>query len=81
MRAEEEKFAVFHRPTGLWVYFKELKDKFGITERSLICLCHKNDASTSTFQEDLSHLIMIGEFNSVPFYGQSNFLEFQIKKI
>lgn len=75
------KYAAYHKPTKLWVYFRELKDKFGIIERSIICLCLKNDASIFTSKEDLKNLIKIGEFNSDTVYGKNNFLEFEIKKI
>jgi len=79
--ANKPLYAVYHKPTKLWVYFRELKDKFGLVGSSIICLCLKPDATTSTSKEQLKHLIKIGEFNSEPLYGQNNFLEFQIKKV
>lgn len=74
------KYSVFHKPTKLWVYFRERKDKFGFVDRYMICLCLKNDATTSTSKTDLKNYIKNGEFNSVFNYGINNFLEFQIKK-
>jgi len=76
----KSNYAVYHKPTKLWVYFRERKDKFGIVGSSVICLCLKNDATVSASKEDLKFLVEVGEFNSDPIYGKNNFLEFQIKK-
>ena len=81
LNTKQKLYGVYHKPTKLWVYFRELKDKFGVVGSSMICLCLKPDATTSTSAEHLANLIKIGEFNSEPLYGQNNFLEFQIKKI
>jgi len=75
------KYRVYHKPTKLWVYFRELKDKFGVVAQSTICLALKNDATVSNSKQDLETLIKLGGFNGDPLYGQNNFLEFQIKKI
>ena len=73
-------YGVYHKPTKLWVYFREHKDNSGVVEKTTICLCLKNDA-TSYSKEYLKTLVLVGEFNSDPNYGQNNFLEFQIKKL
>lgn len=79
--ANQPKYGVYHKPTKLWVYFREFNDKFGILGQSLICLCLKVDATVSTNKEHLKKLIEIGEFNGNPLYGKENFSEFQIKKL
>lgn len=79
--ANQPKYGVYHKPTKLWVYFREFNDKFGILGQSLICLCLKGDATVSTNKEHLKKLIEIGEFNGNPLYGKENFSEFQIKKL
>jgi hypothetical protein len=81
MKEKNIKYAVLHKPTKLWVYFRERKDKFGIVGSTIICLCLKPDATINTSKEQLKQFIKMGEFNSDSLYGQNNFLEFQIKKI
>lgn len=77
---KKTKYKVYHKPTKLWVYFREFKNKTGAVDRTTICLCLQNDATVSTSKKDLRHMIEVGEFNSDQHYGQNNFLEFQIKK-
>lgn len=79
--ANQPKYGVYHKPTKLWVYFREYKDKLGILVQSMICLCLKVDATVSTDKEHLKCLIKMGEFNGDSFYGKENFSEFRIKKI
>jgi len=79
--AKQPKYAVYHKTTKLWVYFRELKDKFGIVGQSIICLCLKPDATVHTSPDRLKSLIKMGSFNDNPLYGMNNFLEFQIKKV
>jgi hypothetical protein len=79
--AKEPKYAVYHKPTKLWVYFRYHKDKFGIIGQTTICLSLKCDATVYNCKETLENYIKIGEFNGDPNYGKNNFLEFQIKKL
>jgi hypothetical protein len=79
--AKQPRYGVYHKPTKLWVYFRELKDKFGIVVQSIICLCLKVDATLSTDKDRLKNLIEMGEFNSDTLYGKEKFSEFQIKKL
>ncbi len=73
--AKKQKYAVYHKPTKTWVYFKNHGTK------TLICLCLKIDATVSYSKESLEKLILESEFNSYTNYGKENFLEFKIKKI
>jgi len=75
----KNKFAVYHKPTKLWVYFREKRDKFGLLEETTICLCNKSDATISTSEEQLKNFLIKGTFNSCLKYGETNFLEFTIK--
>lgn len=81
---DEQKWAVYHKPTKLWVFFrlrKDKKDKFGLMTETKICLCLKSDATVSFSKKELKEWLLIGSFNSTPNYGKNNFLEFTIKKV
>lgn len=73
---KKEKYAVYHKPTKTWVYFKNTNKN-----TTLICLCLKPDATMSYSKKQLEKLIIESEFNSYTNYGKENFLEFKIKKI
>jgi len=79
--ATEPKYAVYHKPTKLWVYFRLFKDKFGIVGQTIICLALKCDATVYNCKKTLESYIKAGEFNGDATYGFDNFLEFQIKKL
>lgn len=76
----KNKFAVYHKPTKLWVYFRERRDKFGLLDETVICLCRKSDATLSSSEEQLKQFLLKGTFNSCLKYGETNFLEFRVKK-
>lgn len=78
---KQNKFAAYHKPTKTWVYFRECKDKFGLMEETRICLCLKSDATIFTSKKKIKEYLLMGSFNSIPYYGKNNFLEFQIKKV
>jgi hypothetical protein len=76
-RVKDKKYGVYHKPTKLWVFFRETKNKQSV----MICLALKPDATINSSKQVLRDLLLKGEFNSVPDYGKNNFLEFQIKVI
>lgn len=80
-QTKQKKLAVYHKPTKTWVYFRERKDKLGITSETQICLCLKADATVFSSKEKLNKYLLMGSFNLDPHYGKNNFLEFQIKKV
>lgn len=81
MKTCKTPYGVFHKPTKTWVYFREMKDKFGIVGETIICLCQKLDATDSESPDHLKNLLLNGNFNNTPNYGRDNFLEFEIKEI
>jgi len=74
----EEKYAWYHKPTKLWVYFLPNYDK-----RQIISLGLKTNATVFRKEdiENFTAFLKASSFNGIKGYAHDNFLEFQCKTI